>query len=130
MSVWFWNFKDGVSLNAKFLSKNQYAQRIFFETILQWIMVFQKVPKLYFQSQFLMSKIKFKNINLGDHFLYKHFFLTSILEPIYFRKLCPKFWRTGAPCILKIQWFPLIFGQQSCILGPTILKIPQPNWYY
>ena len=48
-----------------------------FKTILQWIMVYQKVPKLYFQSQFSMSKIKgvfqkrksFKNINLGDHFL-------------------------------------------------------------
>ena len=35
--------------------------------------------------------------------------------------------------ILKIQWFPLsilIFGQQFCFLGPTIFKIPQPNWYY
>ena len=36
----------------------------------------QKVPKSYFQNQFSMSKIdgifskkKFKNINLGDHFL-------------------------------------------------------------
>ena len=43
------------------------------------------------------------------------------------------FWRTGAPRILKIQWFPLsilIFGQNFCFLGPTIFKIPQPNWYY
>ena len=24
----------------------------------------------------------------------------------------------------------LIFGQKSCFLGPTIFKIPQPNWYY
>ena len=39
-------------------------------------MVCQKVPKLYFQSQFSMSKIdrifskkkSFKNINLRDHF--------------------------------------------------------------
>ena len=45
----------------------------------------------------------------------------------------PNFWRTGAPIILKIQWFPLsilIFGQKSCFLGPTIFKIPQPNWHY
>ena len=45
----------------------------------------------------------------------------------------PNFWRTVAPRILKIQWFPssmLIFGQKSCFLGPTIFKIPQPNWYY
>ena len=42
----------------------------------------QKVPKLYFQSQFWMSKINrflkekkiSKNINLGDHYLLKTFF--------------------------------------------------------
>ena len=31
----------------------------------------------------------------------------------------------------QIQWFPLstlIFGQQSCFLGPTIFNIPQTNW--
>ena len=45
----------------------------------------------------------------------------------------PNFWSTGTPLILKIQWFTLsilIFGQKSCFLGPTIFKIPQPNWYY
>ena len=45
----------------------------------------------------------------------------------------PNFWRTGAPRSLKIQWFPLsilFFGQKSCFLGPTIFKIPQPNWHY
>ena len=49
----------------------------FYKTILQLIMVRQKVPKWYFQGQFSMSKIdrifskknSFKNINLGDHFL-------------------------------------------------------------
>jgi len=35
--------------------------------------------------------ISYKNINLGDHFLYKIFFLTSIFEPLYFLKLCPIF---------------------------------------
>ena len=24
----------------------------------------------------------------------------------------------------------LILGQKSCIIGPTIFKIPQPNWHY
>jgi len=59
------------------------------------------------QSQFSMSKILFFNI-------------------------MSNFWWTGAPLILKIQWFPLsvlIFGQKCCFLGPTIFKIPQPNWY-
>ena len=44
--------------------------------------VCQKVPKLYFQSQFWMSKINrilskkklSKNINLVDHYLFKTFF--------------------------------------------------------
>ena len=43
--------------------------------------VCQKVPKLYFQSQFWMSKINrifskkklSKNINLGDHYLLKFY---------------------------------------------------------
>ena len=43
--------------------------------------VCQKVPKLYFQSQFWMSKIDqifskkklSKNINLGDHYFLKTF---------------------------------------------------------
>ena len=30
MSVRFWNFKDGGSLNARFLPKNRHAQRKFF----------------------------------------------------------------------------------------------------
>ena len=45
----------------------------------------------------------------------------------------PNFWRTGAPRILKIQRFPLNMAwswQKACILGPTIFKIPQPNWHY
>ena len=40
----------------------------------------------------------------------------------------PIYW-TCAPCILKIQWFPLstlTFDQKSSFLGPTIFKIPQP----
>ena len=39
-----------------------------------------------------------------------------------------KCWFKG---ILRIQRFPLsmsILGQKACILGPTIFKIPQPNW--
>ena len=31
MSVGLWNFKDGGSLNARFLPKNQHAQRKFFQ---------------------------------------------------------------------------------------------------
>ena len=60
----------------------------------------QKEPKLYFQSQFWMSKINrifskknlSKNINLGDHYIYqKTFFLNLIFEPLYSLKLRPIF---------------------------------------
>ena len=91
----------------------------FFLKIRWWIMVHQKVPKLYFQSQFSMSKsnqffskkISSKNINLEDHFLLKTFFLDSIFEPLYFLRSM------------------LILGQKSYFLEPTIFKILQPNWY-
>ena len=71
--------------------------------------VCQKVPKSYFQSQFSMSKIdgifqkkkKFKNINLGDHFLKKLFFLTPIFEPLYFLESCPIFDELVLPVFLK-----------------------------
>ena len=54
----------------------------FFKKFCRGASVRQKVPKSYFQSQFLMSKIdgikkkkkSLKNINLGDHFLLKTFF--------------------------------------------------------
>ena len=62
-------------------------------------MVRQKVQKLYFQSQFSMSKINrifskensFKNINSADHFLLFFFFF----------KFKPNLLRTDAPRILK-----------------------------
>ena len=80
----------------------------------------QKVLISYFQSQFSMPKI-------DRTFFFNFNFWTTL-----FSKIMPNFWRIGAPRILKIQWFPLIiliFGQRSCFLGPTIFKIPQPNWY-
>ena len=45
----------------------------------------------------------------------------------------PNFWQTDILCIQKIQWIPLsmlIFGQNSCFLGPTFFEMPQPNWHY
>ena len=48
------------------------------------------MPKSYFQSQFDVASQKqriffsFKNINLGDHFFLKTFFLASIFEALVF----------------------------------------------
>ena len=94
------------------MPKSQHAQRIFFlkQSYNELYMVHQKVPKLYFQRQFSMSKIdgasskktSFKNINLGDQFFVKNiFFLTSIFEPLYFLKSCPIFDELVLPVFSK-----------------------------
>ena len=101
----------------------------------------QKVPKSYVQSEFSVSKINgifskkksFKNINLGDHFLKKTFFSNSNFWTTLFSKTMPNVWQTGISHRIffnKIPFSTLILGQKSCILDPTIFKIPQPNWYY
>ena len=77
MSVRLWILKMVGPKMQDFCPKINMLKENFLKTILQWIMVRQKVPKSYFQSQFSMSKIdgiffkkkSFKNINLGDHFL-------------------------------------------------------------
>ena len=58
--------------------------------------------------------------------------MTSVMDKVW-KYNFGTFWQSGAPRILKTQQFPLsvlILGQKACILGPTIFKIPQPNWYY
>ena len=42
------------------------------------------------------------------------------------------FWRSIIHRRIVLRQFPLsmsILGQKPCILGPTIFKIPQPNWH-
>ena len=64
-----------------FGQESTWHQGKIFKKILGVVAVCQKVPKLYFQSQFWMSKIDrifskkmvSKNINLGDHYLLKTF---------------------------------------------------------
>ena len=47
-----------------------------------------KSAKIVLSKSILMSKIKLsQNINLGDHFLLKTFFLNSIFKPLYFLEL-------------------------------------------
>ena len=112
-----------------------------FKTILQWIMVLQKVPNSYFQSQFSMSKINrifskkesYKNINLGDHFLLNTFFLDSIFEPLYFLKLGSIFVGPTLCQFTKYSNFIrllLIFEQKPCFLRPIKQETPWRNWHY
>ena len=82
--------------------------------------------------EFFQKIDSFKNISLGHYFLKQTFFSNFNFWTTLFSKIMPNFWQTVAPRILKIQWFPLstlIFGQKSYFLGPTIFKIPQPNWH-
>ena len=58
ISVRLWNFKYGGSLKASCLAKNQRAtKKKIFRKFLKVMTVCQKLPKLYFQSQFWLSKI-------------------------------------------------------------------------
>ena len=73
------------------------------------------MPKLYFQSQFSMSKINqifskkisSKNINLGDHFLLKTFFSRLNFWTTLLSKIRPNFCRPHAMSMHKIQQFHL-----------------------
>ena len=94
-----WNFKDGGCFKVLFLAKNQRTQRIFFKSYdeLQFVKKQQNYTFIVnFRCQksinfFQSFSFLFKNINLGDHFIVKIFFLNSIFEPFYFLKLCQIF---------------------------------------
>ena len=92
--------------------------------------VCQKVPKSYFQSQFSMSKIdgiftkknSFKNMNLGDHFLEKLFFLTPIFELLYFVKMGSSF------VTFTLGWFSLTYNHlifRHCYVNMTTILEPR-----
>ena len=86
----------------------------------------QKVPKLYFQSQFSMSKIEgIFSKKLGDQFCKKHFFLTSIFEPLYFLKSCPIFDELVLPVFSKYNGFLSacrFLGKKLAFKDPPSLK--------
>ena len=83
--------------------------------------------------EFFQKKFLSKNINLGNHYLVKTFFSKLNFWTTLLSKITPNFWRTD---ILrrnlkkKILGGMLILCQKTFFLGPTIFKIPQPNWYY
>ena len=60
------------------------------------------------------------------------YFLVRIYYEVLWKYDFGTFWRTIIHRRIVLKQFPLsmlILGQKSCILGPTILKIPQPNWH-
>merc|ERR1712008_131028 len=56
-------------------------------------------------TEFFQKKKSFKNINLGDNFKKKLFFLTPIFEPLYFLKSCPIFDKLVLPVFSKYNGF-------------------------
>ena len=97
-------------LKCKIFAQESKCSKDFLKKILQWIMVCQKVSKLYFQVNFLWKKLteffrkkSFKNINSGDH--------SSIFEPLYSIKSCPIIDELVLPAFSKyngllwVYWF-------------------------
>ena len=85
----------------------------------------------------VFQKLKLEKNGLLNWYSYMIFFWKNIFY-FWHRKLTLKvqfrhFLQTIIHCCIVLKQFPLsmfILGQQSCILGPTIFKILQPNWNY
>ena len=81
---------------------------------------------------FFYKKLSPKLILLNDFFFWK---IPSIfdIENWLWKYDFGTFWWTVSHRRIFLNRFPLsmlTLGQKSCILGPTIFKIPQPNWRY
>ena len=87
------------------------------------------------------KKSSFKNSNLGDHFLYKTFFVTSFFEPLYFLKSCPIFHNNSALPRTKMTehqlWWTVLQAppqvlrtslRSSLFLGPLWTAIKTWGW--
>ena len=83
-----------------FGQESTFHQGKVFKKFLRVMTVCQKVPKLYFQSQFRMSKNNciFSKKKITKEYQFRRplfiknfFFLNSIFEPLYFLKLRPIF---------------------------------------
>ena len=73
-------------------------------------------------------RYKISQIFTRNYYLLSKFSKLHNLESQFFELLRPR-----APPFPKIKinpWNQVTFIQNSCFLGPTIFKIPQPNWYY
>ena len=101
--------KMGMILENKVVQKLKLEKNIFYK---KWS------PKLIFFKEFFQIE-KIPSIFDIENWLWKYDFGT--------------FWRTIIHCRIVLKKNPLsmlILGQKACILGPTIFKIPQPNWRY
>ena len=115
MLVRLWNFKNGGSLNARFLPKNQHAQRKLFWNNPVMNYGLSKSAKIVLSKSIFyvknrrnfFKKKSFKNINLGEHFLFKPFFSRLNFWTTLLSKIRSKFCRPHTMSIHKIQQFHL-----------------------
>ena len=104
---WMVHQKLGMFLENKVVQKLKLEKKVFYK---KWS------PKLIFLNNFFFEKTPL--IFDVENWLWKYNFGI--------------FWRTIIERRIVLKQFPLsmsILGQKSCILGPTIFKIPQPNWH-
>ena len=94
-------------------------KKTFFSNFNFWTTLFSKIMPNFWQtvSHRRIFFVKILSIFDIENWLSKYHFGT--------------FWRTITHRRTVLKKFPLsmlILGQKSCILGPTIFKIRQPNW--
>ena len=105
----------------------EYGERQFLGMILE-----NKVVQKLKLEKNVFKKWSPKLIFLNDFFFFEKIPLICDIENWLWKYDFGIFRQTGAPRILKIQRFPLSMAcswQKAYILGPTIFKIPQPNWH-
>ena len=105
ISVWLWSLKDGGSLKASVLAKNQHTWRNFSlkNPLMNYSLsknakIVLSKPIFYVknQSTFFNKKLS-KNINLRDRFLVKLFFSKLSFWTTILSKITLNFWRTDIP---------------------------------
>ena len=100
----------------------------------------QKVPEFDFQSQFSMSKIigfflnffTLKNTNIGAHFCYWHFLITSISKSLHFLKRCPIFDTSPLHQFSKFNnflWVYWFLGKNLSNFVPPACKFDDPCYH-
>ena len=121
MSVRLWNFKDGGSSNASFLPKYRHEIVVFWEYGEQ-----QFIKKCWYRT----FKVNFLCQISTEFRKKKHFFLTSIFEPLYFLKSCPSFDKLALPVFTKYNGFLWVYWSLAKILAfedPPSLKFHKPT---
>ena len=92
ISVRLWNFKDGGSLKARFLAKNQHTKKKLLYFINTMIYGWSKSAKIVLSKSIFC--VKNQLIFFKKNFIEEYFFSNFPFWTILFSKIMPNFWRT------------------------------------